>query len=146
MSESSEPIVVEQAFPADRHTVWQAITDRDQMVQWFFDNIPEFRPEAGFKTQFLVDAGERKFEHLWEIKEAVPDQKIVYDWRYEEYPGAGIVTFELFDDGDGSRLRVTTEGMESFPDDVPEFNREACEGGWKYFIQGNLNDYLQAGR
>ena len=144
MTESSERIVVEQAFDVSKETVWKAITDHEQMVKWFFDNIPEFKAEAGFETQFDVDAGERNFHHLWKITEAIPEQRIVYDWRYLDFPGAGKVTFEIFEEGDGSRLRVTNEGIESFPQDIPEFARESCEGGWKYFIQGNLKNYLEA--
>ena len=143
MIESSEPIIVEQAFGVSKETVWKAITEHDQMVKWFFDDIPEFKAEAGFETQFVVDTGERRFNHLWKILESIPEQKIVYDWRYEEYPGAGKVTFEVFEEGDGSRLRITTDVVESFPQDIPEFSRESCEGGWQYF-QGNLKNYLEA--
>lgn len=60
----------------------------------------------------------------------------------KDLPGVGKVTFEVFAEGDGARLRVTNEGLESFTLDIPEFSRESCEGGWKYFIQGNLQDYL----
>ncbi|QDV40474.1 hypothetical protein Enr13x_02800 [Stieleria neptunia] len=142
MSESSTPIVVEQSFDASKPAVWKAITEREQMVQWFFDNIPEFRAEPGFETQFDIDAGRRIFRHLWKITEVIPEQKIVYDWRYEGFPGSGKVTFELFEENDGSKLRVTNEGIESFPKDVPEFTRESCEDGWTYLLQDNLKHYL----
>jgi uncharacterized protein YndB with AHSA1/START domain len=143
MTESSQPIIVEQDFDVSRETVWKAITDHEQMINWFFDNIPEFEAEVGFETQFNVSTGERDFHHLWKITEVIPEQKIVYDWRYQDLPGAGKVTFEIFEEGDGSRLRVTNEGLESFPRDIPEFTRESCEGGWKYFIQGNLKKYVE---
>ena len=144
MTETLEPIIVEQAFDVSKETLWKAITERDQMIKWFFDNIPDFKAEVGFETQFNVNAGERDFLHLWKITEAIPEQKVVYDWRYPNIPGIGKVTFEVFAEGEGSRLRLTNEGLESFPKDVPEFTRESCEGGWKYFIQGNLKNYLEA--
>ena len=142
VTEASQPIVVEQAFDVSKETLWQAITQREQMIKWFFDNIPEFRPEVGFETQFNVNTGQRDFLHLWSITEAIPVRRIVYDWRYRGVPGAGTVTFEIFEAGHGSLLRVTSEGIESFPQDIPEFTRESGEAGWKYFIQGNLKDYL----
>ena len=46
MTDSSPPIVVEQAFNVSKETVWKAITEHDQMIQWFFDNIPEFSRES----------------------------------------------------------------------------------------------------
>ena len=54
------------------------------------------------------------------------------------------MTFEIFEEGEGSRLRVTNEGLESFPQDIPEFTRESCEGGRNHFIQENLKKYLEA--
>lgn len=143
MTEPSQPIIVEQAFNVSRESVWKAITEHEQMIQWFFDNIPDFKPEVGFSTQFNVNTGQRDFNHIWTITEAVPLQKIVYDWRYTDLPGAGKITFEVLDEGDGSRLRVINEGLESFPQDIPEFAPESCIGGWKYFIQGNLKNYLE---
>ena len=138
----SQPIIVEQRFSVSPERVWQAITQRSQMVRWFFENIPAFRPEVGFQTEFTVSTGQRDFHHLWTITESVPGRKIVYDWRYKDLPGVGKVTFEVFAEGDVARLRITNEGLDSFTLDMPEFSRESCEAGWKYFIQGNLQDYL----
>jgi uncharacterized protein YndB with AHSA1/START domain len=143
MTKTSPPIVVEQAFGQSKKTVWNAITQHGQMIQWFFPNIPDFNPVVGFRTEFDVDAGERDFKHVWTITEAVPEEKIVYDWRYVELPGAATVTFEVFDHGNGALLRVTNEGLDSFPAEIPEFSRESCEGGWQFFIQGRLKSFLE---
>ena len=146
MSLSSEPVIVEQQFDVDPESLWQAITERSQMIEWFFEDIPEFKPETGFKTEFNINTGERDFHHLWTITESIPGQKIVYDWRYKDMPGIGKVTFEVFPEENGSKLRVTNEGLESFSDDIPEFTRESCVSGWEYFIQGNLRNYLNRGQ
>ena len=136
------PIIVEQHFTQSAARLWQAITQVDEMRQWFFNNIPDFKPEIGFYTEFEVDAGDRQFLHQWKIVEAIPEQTIVYDWSYRKYPGQGLVRFDLIPQAEGTLLRITNEGLESFPQDIPEFKRESCEGGWKYFIQGNLKDYM----
>ena len=140
---TSAPIVVEQKFPVAPETLWGAITEHPQMVQWFFENIPEFQPEPGFKTQFSVSNGERDFLHLWTITAAEAPRRIVYDWRYQDLPGVGKVTFEVLPHEDGSMLRLTNEGLETFPQEFPEFSRESCVGGWQYFIQGNLKHYVE---
>lgn len=144
MTSPPQAIVVEQAFDVSRETLWQAITDHQQMVQWFFDNIPDFKAEVGFETQFNVNAGERDYFHLWKITEVTPQQKIVYDWRYRDILGVGRVTFEIFEEGNGSLLRLTNEGLDSFPQDLPEFAPESCIGGWKYFVQGTLKRFLES--
>lgn len=143
LNRGGQPVVTEQVFDVSAARLWAAITERDQMVEWFFAEIPEFKAETGFKTQFNIDAGERQFLHLWEIIDAVPSQKIVYDWRYEGYPGVGKVTFEVSEEDEGSRLRVTSEGAETFPQDIPEFKRESAVDGWQYLIQESLPNYLK---
>lgn len=142
MIKDTSLVVVEQVFSNSITQVWQAITQLDQMKQWFFENIPEFKAEVGFKTQFNVNTGERNFLHLWRILEVVPEKRIVYDWRYKEYSGQGIVTFELSETRGQTKLKVTNEGLESFPNYIPEFTRESCQAGWNYFIKEQLKAFL----
>ncbi len=140
--DQKEPIIVEQHFEKTMNVVWKAITEPDQMIKWFFENIPDFKPEVGFKTQFNVQSGEKNFLHLWEIIDVDQGKKIVYDWRYQEYPGIGKVTFELEEKNGQTVLKLTNEGLESFPKDIPEFTKESCVGGWTYFIKERLKIYL----
>lgn len=143
MSDINQPIIVEQSFRETREQIWNAITDLAHMKKWFFENIPEFEAKIGFETRFNVNAGERQFMHLWKITEVIPLQKIVYDWRYENLNGRGTVSFELIEDGKQILLRITNDGLESFPKNIPEFSRESCNGGWQYFINQRLKEYLQ---
>lgn len=113
------------------------------MRHWFFDNIPDFEAVEGFYTEFNVSSGQRNFLHQWKIIEVIPLKKIVYDWSYHEYAGRGIVTFELNDTNQQTRITVTSVGMDSFDADIPEFKRESCIAGWNYFIKQNLLAYLQ---
>lgn len=140
--DQKEPIIVEQHFEKTMNVVWKAITEPDQMTKWFFENIPDFKPEVGFKTQFNVQSGERNFFHLWEIIDVDQGKKIVYDWRYQEYAGIGKVTFELVEKDGQTILKLINEGLESFPKDIPEFTKESCVGGWTYFIKERLKTYL----
>jgi len=142
MKKSDEPIVVEQTFAATPDDVWRAITDIDQMHQWYFENIPAFEPEVGFETQFNVQSENRNFLHLWKVTEVIPGKKITYGWKFAKYPGDSFVVWELFEQDDGTKLRLTVVVEEDFPEDIPEFERESCLGGWKYFIKERLKEYL----
>ncbi|MDQ1772915.1 SRPBCC domain-containing protein [Labilibaculum sp. A4] len=142
MNSRNQIIVVEQTFNKPREEVWSAITDPNKMREWFFENIPDFIPEVGFKTRFNVDAGERQFMHIWKITEVIPFEKIVYNWRYENMYGNAFVSFELFDRDIETLLRITNLGLETFPQDIPEFSRESCTDGWEYFINQRLKEYL----
>ncbi len=63
MKTSEPPVVVEQSFNKSADIVWNAITKVDEMVQWFFENIPDFKAEVGFEAKFEVNTGERNFPH-----------------------------------------------------------------------------------
>ena len=142
MIDPGKPVIVEQLYNTPVSMVWEAITEPDRMRQWFFDNIPAFEPRVGFRTRFVVRSGDRTFTHVWEIIEVVPGNKIAYRWSYEEYDGTGYVSFELSGKDETALLRLTNEGLESFPRNIPEFSRESCNAGWEYFIRQRLKDYL----
>ncbi|MBG88747.1 MAG: ATPase [Verrucomicrobiales bacterium] len=142
MTKDEAPVVVEQTFDLPAEKVWKAITELDQMHGWYFKEIPEFRAEVGFETVFDVSCGERVFPHAWKILEVVPNEKIVYTWRFAGYEGDGFVSFDLAEAEGKTTLTVTCTTTEDFQADIPEFNREACVGGWNYFIKENLAKFL----
>ena len=142
MKSSDKPIVVEETFRATPESVWRAITEADHMRAWFFESIPDFKPVVGFRVEFDVDSGGRRFPHMWRVTRVVPGELIELNWRYGGYPGDSYVTFELIRGGDSTRLKLTHVVKEDFPDDVPEFKRESCVAGWRYFINQRLNQYL----
>ncbi len=111
----TEPFVIERTFNTSVEKVWKAITDKDEMKQWYFD-LAEFKPEIGFEFQFYGEwiKGE-KFLHLCKITDAVKNIKLMPGWRYDGYEGISFVTFELFDGGEETRLQLTHEGLETFP-------------------------------
>lgn len=84
-----------------------------------------FTPEVGFKTQFNVVSQGRNFLHKWEVTEVVPIVKITYNWKYDGYQGDSYAEFELFEQNHLTKLRLTHNVRESFPEDIPEFSRES---------------------
>jgi len=146
MKSTDSPIVVEQIINTSKEKIWEAITNVELMRQWFFDNIKSFKPAVGFKTKFKVQSEDRIFTHLWEVTEVDLQQKIVYNWKYEEYPGDSFVTFQLIEDNKSVNLVLTTEVVEDFPQDIPEFKRESCIGGWNYFIKERLKQFLEGNK
>lgn len=142
MKTSDNPIVLEQTFNRSLDLVWESITDIEQMRKWYFENIPEFKLEIGFKTQFNIESGERNFLHKWIITKIQPLKLIEYSWEYKGYSGKSKSAFELFEEHNLTKLRVTIEILEDFQEDIPEFQRESCIAGWDYFIKQNLNNHL----
>lgn len=143
MKSDDPPIVVRQTIGASRPAVWAALTVAEQMRQWYFETIPAFEPEVGFEVQFEVQSNERTFVHDWTVTEVRPPERIAYRWRYDGYAGNSVVEFDLSDGDGGTEVVLTHRVTETFPQDVPEFRREACRQGWIYFIEGRLKEWLE---
>lgn len=137
-----EPFVIERTYNAPIERVWKAITDKDQMKQWYFD-IAEFKPEVGFEFQFEGGAEERCYVHLCTITEVVVGKKLTYSWKYEGYEGNSFVTFELFDEGDKTRLKLTHEGLETFPLNNPDFAKANFVAGWTEIVGTTLKTFVE---
>ncbi|MBT8308660.1 MAG: SRPBCC domain-containing protein [Maribacter sp.] len=144
MKSSDPPVVVAYKFNTPVQKIWNAITVLKEMRQWYFDQIEDFKPKVGFKTQFAVQVEDRTFTHLWEVTQVVPQQKITYNWKFLEYPGSGDVTFELIPAENHVMVKLVNRVFEDYPDNIPEFKRESCEQGWEYFIGQKLKDYLHS--
>ena len=138
----SEPIIVEQPFSVQPDVVWQAITNPDLMRRWYFEQIEDFRPEVGFETQFDIEVGGRIFRHQWKVTDVVPGKSITYTWRYEGFPGLGTTEWKISKTDEGTKLVLTSTGIESFSQDIPEFTRERGQAGWEYFIRQRLPNFL----
>ena len=138
----NEPFVIERTMNAPTEKVWEAITNRDQMEQWYF-NLAEFKPEVGFEFSFEGGSEEMRYLHLCKITEVVPGKKLQYSWRYDGYAGNSFVTFELFPDGDKTRLKLTHEGLETFPTDNKDFAREDFVQGWTHIIGKSLTEFVE---
>jgi len=143
MKVTDAPVGVTQVFAASRKEVWAAITEKERMLDWFFFEMEEFDPVVGFETQFIVEQDEKTYEHCWKLTEVIPETKIVFDWSYKGIPGRGLVVWELTETSGGTKFTLTNSVVESFPQDDQAFERESCEEGWKFLIQGNLKSHLE---
>src|SRR5256712_3647918 len=135
----TEAVIIERTFNATVERVWKALTDVEEMRRWYFD-LKEFKPEAGFEFEFIVEHEGVTYHHLCKITEVIPQKKLAYTWRYKGEPGDSLVTFELFAEGDKTRLKLTHEGLETFPK-TPSFARENFMKGWTEIIGSSLKDF-----
>lgn len=138
------PLIVEELLEAQPEAVWKAISNRDEMSLWYFD-LKEFKAEKGFSFQFEGGPSEdRMYTHLCTVLEAIPDEKLSYSWKYKGYEGSSTVSFELFPQENGTLIRLTHSGLETFPTDNPDLARGNFEAGWTEIIHTLLPEYLQS--
>ncbi len=137
------PFTIERLLNATAGKVWEAITDKDEMKQWYFD-LTEFKPIIGFEFQFYGQGHKgEQYLHLCKVIDVVTGKKLSYSWCYDNYPGNSVVTFELFEEGDKTKLRLTHEGLETFPTNNPDFAKESFMGGWTYLIGTSLPGFVE---
>jgi uncharacterized protein YndB with AHSA1/START domain len=140
-NEVAEAVVIERTFNAPVAEVWKALTDVEEMRRWYFD-LKEFRPEKGFEFGFVVEHEGMIYDHRCKITEVTPQKKLAYTWRYEGHEGDSLVTFQLFPEGNKTRLKLTHEGLETFPR-LPSFARENFMKGWTAIIGSSLKEFLE---
>jgi len=114
------------------------------MREWYFD-LKEFKPEVGFEFEFSVEHEGNTYHHLCRVTEVVPQKKIAYTWRYKGEPGNSLVTIELSADGNKTKLRLTHEGLETFPK-TPAYARKNFEAGWTAIIGTELKKFVERKR
>jgi uncharacterized protein YndB with AHSA1/START domain len=137
-------VVIERTFNASVERVWSALTNVEQMRQWYFD-LREFKPEVGFKFEFVVEHEGNAYHHLCKVTEVIPQKKIAYTWRYKGEPGDSLVTFELFPEGIKTRLKLTHTGIETFPK-TPAYARKNFEAGWTAIIGSELKQFVESSK
>lgn len=135
-----EPFVIERTFNAPAALVWRALTNKEDMARWYFD-LPGFKAEAGCEFEFVVQHEGNTYHHLCKVTEVIPQTKISYTWRYKGYEGDSLVTFELFDEGGKTKLKLTHSGLETFPK-LPQFARKNFVGGWTHLVGTSLPNFL----
>lgn len=137
------PVVVEKIYNASVKKVWRAITDKEQMKQWYFD-LDDFVAEEGFEFQFPGQGHKgAQYMHLCKITEVIPFKKLQYSWEYKGHPGYSIVMFELFEQGDKVKVRLTHHGLDTFPQDNSDFAIGSFTEGWNSLIGTHLKDFVE---
>ena len=114
---------------------------RTTCSRWYFD-LKEFKPEAGFEFEFIVEHEGNTYDHRCKVTEVVPQKKLAYTWRYQGHEGDSLVTFELFAEGEKTKLKLTHAGA----GDIPE-NSGICaqefRGRLDELIGTSLKDFVE---
>jgi uncharacterized protein YndB with AHSA1/START domain len=139
----AKPLIVERTYNAPIEKVWKAITDKDQMKEWYF-NLEEFKAEKGFRFSFMGGDDKVQYKHNCEVIEVEPPNKLSHTWTYEDQEGHSVVTWELFKEGEQkTRVKLSHEGLGSFPQGDPNFAVASFTQGWNSILGESLKNYLE---
>jgi uncharacterized protein YndB with AHSA1/START domain len=138
-----KPVVVEKTYNASVDRVWKAITNKEQMKEWYFD-LDEFKPEIGFHFKFPGQGHKgQSYVHHCVITDVIHEKKLQYSWQYEGYDGYSLVTFQLSKDHDKTRLILTHHGLETFPQGMDDFAWKSFNEGWSHITGISLPEFLE---
>lgn len=137
-----EPLVVERVFDVPAERVWQAITEPDEIGQWFMQ-IDDFEPKEDFEFTMTAEHNNKRYIHLCRVTEVVDGKKLTYSFRFRDAQGITYVTWELFREGNKTRLRLTHRGLERIAHAGPDYSRQNFVEGWTFFLENSLAGYLQ---
>ena len=85
-------------FPVSPDEVWEALTDPEQLEEWFANDV-ELEPREGGAGVFRWEDGDEKRAT---VVVAEPPERLVLDWDDDE----GEVEFTLEETEDGTLLHV----------------------------------------
>ena len=119
--------------------VWQALTDKAQMKEWYFD-IPDFGLKAGATFNFHEPGEARQFHHQCVIREIDPLRKFSHTWTHPALSkGESVVTWLLEEHNGATQVTLHHEGVENFADAGEAFAPENYQMGWNGFMAALKN-------
>ena len=136
-----ENVTVQQRVSAPVDKVWNALTDKAQMKEWYFD-IPDF--ELGIHKKFNFFWPDKKYHNHGEILVVIPNEKLKNTYSYPEYSKEkSIVKWELEKDGDETVVTVTHKGLENFAHLGKDFQKESFKNGWTEILEKKLKEFVE---
>jgi len=135
-----KPLIKEFYYNVPIEKVWETLTDKEKMREWYFPQLQQFEPVVGYKFEFEDNSAE--YQKEWIVTKVAEGRTLAHSWAYKGYPGSSEVIFNLSAEGSQTKLRVTQTGLESFPNH-PHFRRERFESGWDNLLGQNLKALLE---
>ena len=139
---NNAPIIIEQLYHVPVAKVWTAITDKNEMKEWYFI-IEDFNLREGAEFNFSVSFEDVVYHHRCVIKEIVPKNKFCHTWTHpSQSKGESVVTWELQSLNEGTKVTLIHTGVENFADAGADFSRENYAAGWEDILGTSLRNYL----
>ena len=116
-------------------TLWQAITDREQLEDWFMENNFEGRENAAF--EFLDNPGEKwKGIFYGEIISYQPTINMAYSWSHKKLKHTTYVWWKLESQGVNTLLEIEHSGFKGLSDYLTSFSYSRF---WNYKLKKLLS-------
>ena len=134
-------ISVKVNAPLDK--VWNAITNKEQMKNWYFD-VPDFEPKIGNNFSFYGGDENEEYHHFCEIVDLIPNEKLKHSWTYPEISKEKtLVKWELKPENEGTIVTLTHKGLEAFEHLGENFKMHSFRKGWEDIVGKSLKEFVE---
>lgn len=129
------PVILTMHFDAPVSKVWKALTNKEQMKEWYFD-VQDYELEPGKEFHFYEPGG-TSYLHQCRILEVIPEKRFSHTWAYPKFSsGETTLTWDLEAEGNGTKLTLTHAGIENLAEAGEAFSKASFTEGWKGFELG----------
>ena len=126
---------------APRERVWRAVTQSDQIMQWWSNDFWEISTlEVGAPVKF----GDRDNPIVAAVAVVSPPDEFAIQWPPlpQNHFTAMVTTFRLEQEGGGTRVTVVETGYEALPDNIRQRRLDSTTSGYETVLAG-LKAYVE---
>ena len=125
------------------HKVWNALTNKEQMKNWYFD-VPDFEPKIGNNFSFYGGDENEEYHHFCEIVDLIPNEKLKHSWTYPEISKEKtLVKWELKPENEGTIVTLTHKGLEAFEHLGENFKIHSFRKGLEDIVGKSLKEFVE---
>lgn len=128
---------------ASRERVWQAITEPDQVAQWFAPGTTFKASGAGPGARLYVEnpeTGEEMYVQILEIVE--PPHRLVLKSQAVPPEPVFVTSYTLTEENNGTRLAFLFSGYEALPEDLRQQMMNENAAGFELML-GNIRAFIE---
>lgn len=134
-----------RTYPVNIATLWEVLTDRKHLKQWYFDFTTDWNLKVGSEFEWTAgDTKDGQWLHHGEFLEVKKEEKLVHTWEYPGYSGTSTLSWLLkVVDKTHTELTLTHEFTDPFDPTIPELRKENVMHGWDAILNDGLVDFIK---
>jgi uncharacterized protein YndB with AHSA1/START domain len=115
LTPSDREVVVERVFNAPRHVVWRALTEPEQLAQWWGRGnklvIEKLELWPGGRWRFVEHAGDGVYGFEGIYREVTPPERLSWTFAWDSMEGHAVLDTTTLADLDGGRTKVVSRSL-----------------------------------
>ena len=141
ITSGTNQIIICAQINVPRDRVWRALTEEEQIAEWWGGYVSLDARPGGRLTERWTDSGGREVITSGEVVRLNAPQTLELTWADDDWDESTRVLFQLEEAADGTHLTLEHSGWEAFPSSLREELICAHASGWSQHV-ANLAAYL----